>query len=72
MPGLRAVVDGGGRAVEGGGVLLEPLPRAGLPPAAGVAERRYRNAIVERLSDTSNIPCFAGQLRVKSVRFERP
>jgi hypothetical protein len=72
VPGLRAVVDGGGGAIEGGGVLLEPLPGTGLPPAAGVAKRRYRNAIAERLSDTSNTPGFAGQLETKPVRFERP
>jgi hypothetical protein len=52
MPSLRAVVDGGGGAVEGSGVLLGPLPGAGLPSAVGVAERRYGNAIAERLAGT--------------------
>jgi hypothetical protein len=72
VPGLRAIVDGGGGAVEGRGVLLGPLPGAGLPAAAGVAERRYGNAIAERLLGISNTPGFAEQLGVKPVRFERP
>ena len=59
MPGLRAIVDGGGGAVEGCGVLLGPLPGAGLPPAAGVTERRYGNAIAERLANPPNTPGFA-------------
>lgn len=72
MPGLRSVVDGGGGAVEGCGVLLGPLPGAGLPSAAGVAERRYGNAIAERLANTSNTLCFAGKLGPTPESFERP
>lgn len=72
MPGVRAVVDGGSGAVEGGGVLLGPLPGTGLPPAAGVTERRYGNAVAERLTNTSNTPGSARKLRAFGWRFERP
>lgn len=72
MPDVRAVVDGGGGAAEGGGVLLGPLPGAGLPSAAGVTEHRYGNAVAERLADASNTRCFAGVLGVTVWCFERP
>lgn len=62
MPGLWQVVDGGGGAVEGGGVLLGPLPGTGLPSTVGVTGRRYGNAVAERLAVTSNTPCFADEL----------
>lgn len=72
MSGLRTLVVGGGGAVEGGGVLLGPLLGAGLSSAAGVTERRYGNAVVERLANTSNISCFAWELGVFGWCFERP
>lgn len=60
MPGLWQVVDSEGGAVEGGTVLLGSLPGAGLPSAAGVTERRYGNAVAERLMGTSNTPYLSG------------
>ncbi len=72
MPGLWKVVDGGGGAVEGGGVLLGPLPGAGLSSAAGVAERCYGNAVAERLAGILNTSCFAGEFRASGWCFERP
>ena len=57
---MRQVVDGGGGAVGGGCVLLGPLPGAGMPSATGVAERRYGNAVAERLANTLNTLGSAG------------
>ncbi len=68
---MRPVVDGGGGAVEGGGVLLGPLPGACLPPAAGVAEWCYGNAVAELLGLTTNTACFAGVLAAVGGCFER-
>ncbi|GGV74029.1 hypothetical protein GCM10010277_88000 [Streptomyces longisporoflavus] len=59
MSGVRSVVDGGGGAGEVGGVLLRPVPGAGLPAAAGVAFWCCGNAVGERLARTFNTPRFS-------------
>lgn len=69
---MRPFVDGGGGTLGIGRVLLGPLPGAGLPFSAGVAERRYGNGVGERLAVTTNTPCFAGGLMTDDGCFERP
>lgn len=72
MPGLREVLDGGGRTVPGGDVLFAPLPGESVPPTAGVAGRRYGNAVAERKlsflhhSRPARVPAVGG------ARCERP
>lgn len=72
MPGVWPVMDGGGGAVEVGGVLLEPLPGTGLPPAADVANWCYGNPVAERIAVTANTACLAHGLGAVSGCFERP
>lgn len=48
MPDLRALLDGGSRAVPVGKVLLAAVPGERLPGTADVTEQRYGNAGAER------------------------
>ena len=72
MPGLRAVLDGGGRACAVGEVLLAAVPGESLPGTAGVTERCCGNAVVERkLGPGGLLRCSRTEL-AGGVRFERP
>ncbi|MEU6991067.1 FAD-dependent monooxygenase [Streptomyces sp. NPDC046465] len=57
-PGVRAVVDGRGGAGQVGGLLLQPVPGAGLSAAAGVAFWCCGNAVGECPANISNPPFF--------------